>query len=456
VQAALTILAALDSPLPLSLLGSVVGKRGDQLLDEVGAFVSEVELDGTAAVVLAIPLGGVAHTRRSELLAATLRHLLDLAADRAQRPLATTQVRNIARLADQVLATDPPLVAHAFPVAEKLFKTTGNMQLALTTSRLSLRASEHPPASASVVSDQQLRDRAQTLICGESWVLQRIGELDEADRLALESLELGKRLGWDRNTAYCLKCRGRLLRMRGVVADDPNDRNRLSSESETLLRAAIAAFSSSTEFGPDHPEVGDCRSLLARTLFVAGRRREAWSELMAAHDLLEREQGQKDWADAFILEAEMLADENDARGALDCLNRVLEAFPASPDTDATEISARALALRGRVRAAQDSVAAASDLDHAAALYEALEDHYRADQQTWARLCILNAVPLELQGHLDEEHVSVRVAAVSIFERGLSASSSRAVGQRRGASRAHIRQVISEARLEAHRRELRWR
>jgi tetratricopeptide (TPR) repeat protein len=455
IQDAIAILAALDVPVPLFVVSTVVGVDEHKLAADLDAFVAWGSVDGSRALLLTISIDGVSHSRRELLLAEALKELLDIAQDRSRRSLAITQIRNITRLAEDLAVSRPALVSSVYPLAEKLFKTTGNLQLALTTARLSLRASGRPPTRESVVSNQQLRDRAQTLICGESWVLQRVGELDEADRLASESLALGEHLGWDRNTAYCLKCRGRLLRMRAELLDG-TERQHLLEESERSLLKAIDRFSDAAEFGPDDPEVGDCFSLLARTFLVAGKRSAAWRALLQGQNLLERERGQKDWADAQILEADLLVGDGDYPGAIRRLDEVLELFPASADSDATEIAARALVARARTREGRDPKRSGKDYEIAASLYERLEDYRRADEITWAKLVIMGAVPPDIKPFLEDEDVQVRVAAVAVLERELMESSNRAVGQRRGISQAHVRQLLADARLDADRRNLRWR
>lgn len=455
VQAALAVLTAIDAPLPRTILASVLDVD-EPMLADLDGFVATAEVAGVPAVLLSRPIGAVSTSRGRSLLADVLRLLLGVASDRSQRALAATQVRNIARLAELLLDDDPELVADAYRRAEKLFKTRGNLQLAFSAARVSLRASERPPSGRSDVTDEQLRARAQTLICGESWVLQRIGELDDAERVARASLELGEHLGWGRNTAFCLKCRGRLARMRAEQSDDAGQAAALLTESEELLLEAVNAFATSPEFGPDHPEVGDCRSLLARTLLVAGRRRDAWRELLQAQELLAGEAGQKDWADALILEAELSFHDGEDDAAVRRIDEALEAFPASMDSDATEITARALALRGRVQISRDRTAAASDLHRSADLYEELEDYRRADEQRWGAWTAAGDVPTELEPHLEHESISVRVAAVRALERELAASSQRAVGQRRGLTPARGRQIVIDARLDADRRARRWR
>jgi tetratricopeptide (TPR) repeat protein len=451
----LTVLSAIDDPIPLRTLEVVTGASAGEILDELGAFITQTQLGAESALILSSPVRSLRDRRWEGTFSRALSDLLRLAHDKSQRDLALTQTGNIAILAERLWQSNPVLVSSVFPVAEKLFKTKGNLQLALTTARLSLRASQKVSPTESSITDEQLRNRAQTLICGESWVLQRIGELDEAERIALESQTLGEHLGWARNTSFCLKCRGRLSRIR-AESSDPLRRTQLLYESETLLRSAIDAFSEADEFGPTHPEVGDCHSLLARTLLTSGQYQDAWTEIGIAQDLLYRERAQKNWADALILEAQMRARESDEFGALELIDEVLEEFPVSVDVDATEITARAIALRAEIYSRRSPVQAGHEFDRASELYEQLEDFLRADQQKWRRLEVVKGIPSELMPYLEGETVSCRVAAVEILSRENEDSRARSVSQRRGLTASRARQIVTEARLASDRRAMRWR
>ena len=55
----------------------------------------------------------------------------------------------------------------------------------------------------------------------------------------LKSLELGERSGWERNTAFCKKCLGRLYRMLGMRATDIDERNSFFQRSIDSLKQAI-------------------------------------------------------------------------------------------------------------------------------------------------------------------------------------------------------------------------
>ena len=85
---------------------------------------------------------------------------------------------------------------------------------------------------------------------------------------AEHSLALGRAIHWDRNTAFCLKCLGRLKRMQAEGHRDSHQRVELLAASVKLLQEAIGEFRKLKL----EAEVGDCYSLLARTHLVAGER----------------------------------------------------------------------------------------------------------------------------------------------------------------------------------------
>src|SRR5206468_2880638 len=101
---------------------------------------------------------------------------------------------------------NPPSVADVYFKIEKLLKRRGDKHLVLQTAQLAIDASRR----AHLRTPDIAKYEAHALICGQSWVFQRIGRLPEARIAAEKSLQLGVDIGWERNTAYCTKCLGRL------------------------------------------------------------------------------------------------------------------------------------------------------------------------------------------------------------------------------------------------------
>ena len=90
-------------------------------------------------------------------------------------PAATRdQIVNVLALAE----TDdvrPDLVAHVFGIIQKALKRLGDKRLVWRAAALSLTA-----AGRENRQEQDAKEEALTLICGRSWVLQRVDQLDEA------------------------------------------------------------------------------------------------------------------------------------------------------------------------------------------------------------------------------------------------------------------------------------
>jgi len=161
-------------------------------------------------------------------------------------------------LAEACAGPRPGVTATVFRALDKFLKDIGDKHLVLKIAELSIRAAREVAPRTREVAEGE----AHALICGRSWVYQRINRLADARVAAEESLQCGKDINWERNTAYCMKCLGRLLRLEAEQTPAGPTRKQLLEESARHIRDAIARFSGMPEFGSDHPEVGDCYSLL--------------------------------------------------------------------------------------------------------------------------------------------------------------------------------------------------
>lgn len=454
VRGALAVATRCQHPLPLVALASALDVDVFQLQNALTPFVSQDGLAKDPPIVEPTISQQIDDPDLLGLQRRVLQAVLSLSERPEYRRSIRGQLRNIVGLARAVVSIDPELVAQMFPKAEKLFKTAGNLHLAMAAAQVSLSASFSNKGPGGI-TDQMLRDRAQTQICGISWVHQRTGDLGAADHFAQQSLDLGEALGWERNTAYCLKCIGRLRRLQSERAVG-EERGFLLEQSEDFLRRAISAFMGSSEFGPRHQEVADCRSLLGRTLLMAGRRREAAKEVTAAMEILEAMPGEKDWADATILDAELLAADGEMDGAMSRLGDVLAYFNSSSQSgEPSEIAARALMTRARLflRRSQRE-AALSDLHAAEELFSRLEDPERQAESTWEAMRIRGDVPEELADLLTSCRPLVAVTAVHIYNADMAPKTGTR-GRRAGMSFVRKSQIMAAAEQEARRRETLW-
>ena len=179
------------------------------------------------------------------------------------------------------------------------------------------------------------------MICGQSWVLQRVNRLEKAEAAALDSLALGKKLQWHRNTAFCWKCLGRLNRLRAEATEDNTAREEFLAKSERYLLDAIAKFTDLDDHDSDD-EIGDCHSLLGRTLLRANRFADAQAAARTAESLLNGSVG-KDYQDLQILHGDLAAP-NDADAADGFYGGVIQ-HCARDDARYSEIRARAYYAR---------------------------------------------------------------------------------------------------------------
>lgn len=458
VARSLLVLQQFDVPVPVDVLARIVGTEPATLQELLADHVlpDGLSTDPPTASIPVYPMP-IRRPGEADLFERALEVLTEVVADPAQRPLALTLLRTLHRLALVVheRGRRPDLVSRVFPAGDKTFKTAGDFHLALNSAALSRDASHMVPPGRSTPTPQMVRDRAQTLVCGISWVHQRTGQLDLAEVEAKRSLELGKAIGWQRNTAFCLKCLGRLRRMQAEATTDVEMKRVLLIESKELLEEAAVEFANAPELGSRCADVGDCKSLLARTMLVGGDRRAARRALAEAWNILEEHVGTKDWADAQILDAEILLEEGEAAAAGRRLDDVLEHFGGGGGWEATEIAARAHTVRARVHQRGDKAAAARHLTAAAKLYEHLQDPDHAAAITLEAWALADPPARELTAVVDGEDPLVQVVARRLYESELAITGRRSTSRRSGAPKQKLLQIVQSARVEAEALRPRW-
>lgn len=266
----------------------------------------------------------------------------------------------LARAADTRTASIQ--VSRTFRSVQSWLKSSGDKRLVLEVARLSIEASR-----VSGRGREQVKDEAVAAICGVSWVYQRTGRLSEARVEAERSRKLGLDIHWNRNTAFCNKCLGRLARMESEAVQKSHRRTELLNESVRLLRKAIDGF---TKLELD-AEVGDCYSLLARTHLAAGDRQSARDAMKQADERLV-DSANKDYLDLQIVKGDLMRYRD--RGSAEALYTDVLSTNGHNDAQKSEIVARAYLHRGRVRiASRDSDGALTDFKQAAKIWDDLED-----------------------------------------------------------------------------------
>jgi tetratricopeptide (TPR) repeat protein len=280
-------------------------------------------------------------------------------------------------------------------------------------------------------------------------VYQRIGRLALARADAERSQKLGEDIRWDRNTAFCLKCIGRLYRLEAEAATSVRMRADLFSSSISYLHEAIHLFPKVTELSEAkrREEVGDCYSLLARTFLIAGNRREA--EEMAKMAIERIPEGlSKDYADLQVVLGDLRAASNEVADAVSFYDSAIE-VAGSTDAERSEIAARAWFAKGMVTRSMASFAKASTI------WKALEEDGRAAEAEWEIIRLEKKVHAEAMELLQKESAAIRVEAIRLHNERLASLARGFRGRRSTPDERYWIDRISEAKSNVAVRHREW-
>jgi len=392
----------------------------------------------------------IGHDEGANILAHRLAAILEFIKQNKRNSLGHAQVANAIDLVRECARQNPAAATTAFDPLDKLLKRRGQKKEVLEVATITVDCAQKVSRTEAVAKAE-----AKALICGHCWVYQRVGEFEKAKAFGEKSQQLGEDIGWPRNTAFCLKCLGRLQRVRAEQTANEETTRRLLNESADLLQRAIAAFEQCNEFGPADPEVGDCNSLLGRTQLLLGRLEAADESAARARSLIV-DQSSKDYMDLLILEGELAARRlqysvADARftGALELLD--------PGDFEKSEIAARAYFARGSNcwTWKQTAKAAREDIEAAIRIWERANDHYHVGIGKWKLIEISEDVPRRAQVRLRSERPSVRVEAVRLLKAHSGKQSSTTLAQRSELSDDGWRQLLEDARRNDAIRNARW-
>jgi tetratricopeptide (TPR) repeat protein len=435
---ALALLQELPSGLPQEVVSSAVNASAEQ----IRTMLSELDWVSVDEGIWRIPpLPFQVPVRdRSGLLRRGFESLLDFLSSHQTDRRAEEQLGNSIKLARLFLPDCPGLALRLFQSAEHIVKNLGDKHLLLEISDLCIDAGQQNDGGD---KEQRAYARAQAMLCGRSWVLQRTGRLQEARVWAEKSLELGEKIGWDRNTAFAKKCIGRLDRVEAEQPETSNERKSelIRSSSEKILEA-IRMFSGSGEFGSTHLQVGDCCSLLARTYLTARMQSETEAALKRAYGILPPS-STKEYFDLLILTGDYEVLWGSREQADRRYSEVIDQH-SKESREHSEILARALSKRAlnRIRINREP-GALSDYRRSAEVWGSLDEHDEAAKMEWAWM--------ELGGKIDagtlqlfnvEPRFLVRLSAYQMYAERLEGS--KALARRSRPSPVQVQQYIKEA------------
>jgi tetratricopeptide (TPR) repeat protein len=437
-------------PIPVEVLGEAVATTPRALFNQLeSAGLSDVVVVAADKWKLA-PLPVPTPHADGELCARALKAILAFIEVRKYETGGREQVHNAVALARICATTHPEALARMFIALDKPLKCWGDKHLVLDVAELAITAARRVRSRGRAEAEGE----AQAMICGKSWALQRIGRLEEAKIAAEISLRLGEEIGWDRNTAYCEKCIGRLFRIMGEATSEPIKKAEFLTASVEHLETAIARFTMSPEFGAQHPEVGDCYSLLGRTYLVSGNGMKAAESVRKATALLSPTDG-KDYLDLCILRGELL-EPGDRDAAEAHYSEVVDQHCLG-DFERSEISARAHFRRAINRAAMGKkTLAMRDFEKAEELWDQLGESENAAQAAWERNQRLgDAITGPALRLLSQESFRLRVSALRVHQDRLAQLSGKRVARRAEPGTEYWLQLIKDARMRVAVEFVQW-
>jgi nucleoside phosphorylase len=372
-----------------------------------------------------------------------LESLLSYIGAHAETEKGIGQVRAAVVLAQAILPQAPYLAAKVYDALDHPMKALGDKGLVRKVADICIAAAS---------KRQHDRDAAECIararICGYSWVYQRTNELELAQDEANKSLALGNKLNYTRNDAFCLKCLGRLLRMRAERSQKARDREKFLAESVTKLGDAIDLFRDLPDFGDAHPQVGDCYSLLGRTYLVGDNVANARKAASEAQRRI-TDEASKYFFDLQILLGDIAAWNGNNAAAIDHYSRAIPKDGASPfgDYDISEIVARALLQRGRALKATSKTAAKDDFEKAENIWEHLGEDYFAFEARWEIIKLGETIPAKTLAEIEKNSPEVRVKAYDFIQRRMQEKKASVVAQRKGHDGIVWTQALQKAREE---------
>lgn len=436
----LGVLQTAPEGLPAEVLGQSVRQSQTEIEGNLGLLRDRNLICESAGRWGVVPSfrGNVA--LRNDISVAALHAVLAWIRERRHLTISRSDIKCALTLAKTVSGHRPEDVARSFITLDKPVKRLGDKHLVLDAANLAIDSAKvSRPRSKEVIEGE-----AQAYICGRSWVYQRINRLDDAKAAAAISRRLGEDISWQRNTAFCEKCVGRLCRLEAEREQNASRKAELLGESVQHLNSAVRSFAEMDEMS----EVGDCYSLLGRTYLAAGNLQEAFKAAEAADDMLTNPES-KDYLDLLILQGDLAAARKSFSTAEEKYSLVIK-VNSTGDFEKSEIRARAHFQRARVYVEQDKVALArKDFSTAAAMWHDLGEAEMEALSQWNELRLSGKLPDEAIAAVREERPAVRVRAVKMHLETLAQTQTKGAPKRiKSPGKAYWTEVIKRARQQA--------
>jgi tetratricopeptide (TPR) repeat protein len=451
LRAVFFILQTCRAGIPVGLLAKMTEQSVENLEQSIAPYLARGTLRNDAGLLMLTFLAApVQNQEGSTVLSFALKHMIQFIQENKGTNGERQQLINGISLAKSCERTHPEIACRLFLTLDKPLKCLGNKRLVLEVANLAIDCSR----MAYPRSRDTAEAEARALICGTSWVLQRIGRLSEAQADADKSLKIATQMGWDENIAFCTKCIGRLYRMRAEASNNLDERQALLDKSATFLKEAIDRFGKLTSFGPDSAEAGDCFSLLGRTYLVA-------RSLLKADDCVREalkritDHSSKDYLDLCILVGDIHAARGKFSDAESAYSEALNSTSENGDATVSEITARALSRRAVARMKIDRTGVVEDFKHAFDIWTSLEEDDSAAEAAWNLILHTNPPHPEFLQTVRSEPFAVRVETERLYRDSVGNLGGGALGKRSTPVKQQIERLVRQARENVVIRHREW-
>ena len=172
LRAAFFILQTCKSGLPVELLADIVALPGDELLRSLNPYIDRcVVAHDHGTLRLSSLLSPIQHEDGASVLARAFEHVLSSIGQHKGSEAPRFQIPNVIALAKACQRAVPERICRLFLILDKPLKQLGNKKLVLEVAEMAIENSRR----ASPRTHETAEAEAHALICGTSWVYQRIG-----------------------------------------------------------------------------------------------------------------------------------------------------------------------------------------------------------------------------------------------------------------------------------------
>ena len=406
------------NPIPVAVAAIAAGLSTEKLLSQLDPYFQSEGLSNTDGMIEAsLTARKLAPPKLNPQASNVITALLEHIKINKNSSVCLHQAENVIALFRLLESPSGTLTLDVFERLDKPLKRFATKKQVLVFANLCIEKARLVQSESHEEMKNAAKAVAKALICGVSWVAQRVGNLRQAALSGTQSLEMGKKIPWPRNTAFCLKCLGRLKRLEAEGFKKGRRQNELLNASTKSFLEAIELFEEGFGNGPLTSEVGDCWSLLGRTYLVHEKLPEATDALNNAAQYL-TDEGDKDYLDWLILVGDLAMRRVAYPKAEQHYQRVIDSVDHT-DVERSEICARAWLQLGVCRSKSGRGDWRAAIETAITIWTSIDEQHMAAVAKCRLMEISNEVSDKLLDSVSKYEPQTRVELLHLLNEKLA-------------------------------------